>query len=99
MAIGNCQILTTYLKNKYVVIASYSKLVTYSSADIMRNLNMKTEIQNYIRKEMKSTHEEKKKKIGDAKSDGSSEISDRGQFVAYFMIILCFFLKKKIQYF
>ena len=38
-------------------------------------------------------------RIGDAKSDGSSEISDRGRFVAYFMIILCFFLKKKIQYF
>ena len=27
----------------------------------MRNLNMKTEIQNYIRIEMKSIHEEKKK--------------------------------------
>ena len=37
--------------------------VTYSSADIMRNLKMKKEIQNYIRIEMKSIHEEKKKKI------------------------------------
>lgn len=29
----------------------------------MRNLKMKKEIQNYIRIEMKSIHEEKKKKI------------------------------------
>ena len=46
-------------KYQYVVIAN----CYYSSADITRNLNMKTEIQNYIRIEMKSIHEEKKQKI------------------------------------